>query len=274
MPRLVITPYNGRVSAAREIAERLNGIRVKRLNSRYRYRRGDFIVNWGRSELDTPAPFIVNAPGGVREAIDKSVSFRRFNAADVPTVEWTEDRDVATGWWRGGNNVLCRTRVAGRGGEGIVFMGANDAIEPSEHANHAEFPRAPLYTKYFKHKDEFRVHVYKGRVIDVQKKKLRTEVRDKLRGPNMHDLKDFTYTVRSYANGWIFAREGVTCPEQVAQAAIDAVGSLWLDFGAVDIGWNRHHQRAAVFEVNTAPGIEGTTIDKYVEAIREDMSNA
>jgi glutathione synthase/RimK-type ligase-like ATP-grasp enzyme len=40
-----------------------------------------------------------------------------------------------------------------------------------------------------------------------------------------------------------------------------------LDFGGVDIGWNQRHG-AAVFEVNTAPGIEETSLQAYVEAFK------
>lgn len=267
MSRIVIAPYHGRVSAARHIAEALGGIRVKRLASRYRYRPGDVVINWGRSDVER-YPDMLNEPRSVENAIHKLSAFRAFNAAAVPTVEWTTDRATAEEWWSRGNNVLCRAQLTGRGGNGIVMMGANDVVGHGEHANYDEFPRAPLYTKYFKHKDEFRIHVWGGNVIDIQKKKLRTEVRDKLRGPNMDDVKDYVYSVRSYANGWIFAREGVACPEQVSQAAISAVSALGLHFGAVDIGWNRQHSRAAVFEVNTAPGIEGTTLARYIGAIR------
>jgi glutathione synthase/RimK-type ligase-like ATP-grasp enzyme len=37
-----------------------------------------------------------------------------------------------------------------------------------------------------------------------------------------------------------------------------------LDFGAVDVIWNERQQRAYVLEINSAPGLEGTTIDDYV----------
>jgi glutathione synthase/RimK-type ligase-like ATP-grasp enzyme len=46
-----------------------------------------------------------------------------------------------------------------------------------------------------------------------------------------------------------------------------AVAALGLDFGAVDIGWNRSTRRATVYEVNTAPYVEGTTAKMYAEAI-------
>ena len=39
------------------------------------------------------------------------------------------------------------------------------------------------------------------------------------------------------------------------------------DFGAFDVIYNQKKNQAFVLECNTAPGIEGTTLDNYVEAI-------
>jgi hypothetical protein len=44
---------------------------------------------------------------------------------------------------------------------------------------------------------------------------------------------------------------------------------LHLDFGAVDVGWNEHHGEATIYEVNTAPGLEGTTLEKYYEGMAQ-----
>ena len=114
-----------------------------------------------------------------------------------------------------------------------------------------------MYTKYFKKADEYRVHVFDGEVIDVQQKRKRQEV------PN----EEVDYQVRSGRNGWVFCRDGVDCPGSVRIMACRAVNVLGLDFGAVDIGWNRHNEECAVFEVNTAPGLEGSTLDSYYRAI-------
>jgi glutathione synthase/RimK-type ligase-like ATP-grasp enzyme len=74
--------------------------------------------------------------------------------------------------------------------------------------------------------------------------------------------------IRSWNNGWVFCHENVQAPPKVCEVAIQAVESLGLDFGAVDIGFREKEGKAFVFEVNTAPGIEGTTVRHYVEAVR------
>jgi hypothetical protein len=81
------------------------------------------------------------------------------------------------------------------------------------------------------------------------------------------DNDNVNYQIRNADNGWVYCRGGVNPPRDVLSASRRAVSALGLDFGAVDVGWNQHHESAAVYEVNTAPGLEGTTLDKYYEAI-------
>jgi hypothetical protein len=116
---------------------------------------------------------------------------------------------------------------------------------------------APLYTKYVKKADEYRIHVFDGQVIDIQQKRKRQEV------PN----EEVDYQIRNLAGGWVFCRDDVVCPSVCSELAISAVATLGLTFGAVDIGYNRNEQRGYVYEVNTAPGLEGSTLDNYFEAL-------
>jgi glutathione synthase/RimK-type ligase-like ATP-grasp enzyme len=119
-----------------------------------------------------------------------------------------------------------------------------------------DVPDAPLYTKYEKRKREYRVHVWGNEVLDVTEKRKRRGV-------------DADSRIRSWDNGWVFCREDVNYPPHVASVAVDAVHALGLDFGAVDVGYNVLKERAFVFEVNTAPGLEGTTLEKFANKIKE-----
>lgn len=209
--------------------------------------RRDTLLNWGRSYLQVGRAKVINKPEAVALATNKLKTFQHLKAQgfeDIP--EWTTLSEEALTWIQSGNKVYCRTQLTGRSGSGIVI-----AETPEDMVN------APLYTKNVKHKYEFRIHVMNGEVIDEQQKKKRTN----WDGPS-------TNGIRNYANGWIFARSDIIIPDVVSSAAINAVALLGLDFGALDIGYNETQNKAYVFEVNTAPGIEGTTLTKYVEAIR------
>jgi hypothetical protein len=105
--------------------------------------------------------------------------------------------------------------------------------------------------------------VFKGSVIDFVQKKLKSGFTPK------------PY-IRSHDNGWVFCREGVELPESVSNTALRAVEALGLDFGAVDLAISKKG-KVCVFEVNTAPGIEGTTVTNYTKAIKaylEQQQNA
>ena len=45
--------------------------------------------------------------------------------------------------------------------------------------------------------------------------------------------------------------------------------TLNLDIGGVDVVYRAGQDAAYVIEVNTAPGIEGTTVEKYAQKLRE-----
>jgi glutathione synthase/RimK-type ligase-like ATP-grasp enzyme len=113
-----------------------------------------------------------------------------------------------------------------------------------------------LYVEYIKKKEEYRVHVAFGHIIDVQRKGRNRDVPD----------EDVNWQVRNHGNGFIYMRGGVDIPDCCRSLALAAVESLGLDFGAVDVIWNEHEDRWYVLEVNTAPGLSGTTLEKYADA--------
>ena len=51
-------------------------------------------------------------------------------------------------------------------------------------------------------------------------------------------------------------------------AATNAIDAIGLDFGAVDVGYDEKTNTCVVYEINTAPGIEGSTVDWYAERFK------
>jgi glutathione synthase/RimK-type ligase-like ATP-grasp enzyme len=116
-----------------------------------------------------------------------------------------------------------------------------------------------LYTRYFKGRDEYRIHVAGGEVIDRQQKRRRLDDEGEAHAFN---------AIRNVANGWVFCRDDVEVIPMADEAAVAAVDALGLDFGAVDLKVNQQRTRVGVLEVNTAPGLEGTSLGIYAAAIR------
>ncbi|MCW8888178.1 MAG: hypothetical protein OQK25_03845 [Gammaproteobacteria bacterium] len=238
--------YNRFSKSGKVLADALGVKRIKHQNSRWRPRHGKVVLNWGSTDLPAELGIttVINNPASVRSASNKVTSLQMFQQADVPCPEFTTSVETAREWAQDGI-VVCRTLTRANSGRGIVIAEKPEDVVP-----------APLYTKYFKRKDEYRVHVIKGEVVDIQRKMRKHEVPD----------EEVNWLVRNHSNGFIFGRGGVYAPDAVVDAALKAVQALDLDFGAADVGYNEHYNQAVVFEVNTAPGLEGTTLEKYVQA--------
>lgn len=254
-----ILPYKPGLESARVLAFELDAKRINVVNPTYMPKSNKtFIINWGNSsdyaqEVYNHSKRFINKPEAVKIAQNKLESYKRFPEAICPL--FTTDKAVAQAWLNEGKTILVRRMLRASQGQGIEIYERSLNNTPN-------LPNAPLYVQYIPKKEEYRVHVAFGNVIDVQQKKVRTEFEEEV-----------NYKVRNLENGWVFCRENITTPEQVLAAGLSAVLSLALDFGAVDIGWNVKKELATVYEVNTAPGLEGTTVNSYSQAFKDAYKN-
>lgn len=242
--RIIFYPYKMKSKSAKLLARRFQTVRVLPFG-RYRSRYHDVVVNWGNSTIPFWGAKVLNKPEAVAISINKLKTFQKLQLKEVPTPEWTTSYETANQWLQEGHKVYARTVLSGHSGNGIVVCSINSG---------SPLVNAPLYTKRVKAKHEYRVHVFNGSIIDQQQKKRRNGV-------------ETTGLIRNHMNGYVFARQDVVLPEIVKSTAIAAVAALRLDFGAVDIGYVERDDKAFVYEINSAPGIEGTTIDRYEQAI-------
>lgn len=243
-----LLPYAPGSSSARALAHALGIMRIK---GDKRLRRWDKVINWGST---TAAPFsrwgslpVINSARAVGLAANKVAAFMALTRQGVMTVPWTTIASHAASWSQCGATVVARTLVNSSQGRGIVL------VQPGTPMAHA-----PLYTKYIPRCHEYRVHVAFGKVIDYAKK----------RRSNGAEINEF---IRSHDNGWVFCRENVSLPSIVESECKAAIAALGLDFGAVDVLYKEMDNRAWVLEVNTAPGLEGSTLTKYIEAFKQEM---
>ncbi len=242
--RIIIYPYKIASASSRELAkalQRKHDHKIFRVypNRRYRNRNSDAVVNWGSTEIPTwNHTSIINRPEAVALAVNKLLTFRTLQEKEVRTVPWTTDINVAREWVQ-----ICeRHRLTGRGGQGIR-LSTPDTIQD-----------APLYTMYLSPSDEYRVHVFKGKVIDYTKKVKRTE----------DGIIQRSDEIKNKANGWEYIRD-VSPRSGVIKRATQAVGALGLDFGSVDV--LRYKGRSYVLEVGTAPGLSPLGVEAYANAI-------
>lgn len=248
---MIIYPYKPGSGSARELARELGVKRISHRNSKFRGRPTKLVVNWGARKLpeEVAKCTVLNTPDSVVKASDKLQFF--LNAVCRKPEFFTDRYEAIRYLGDNGGTLVVRHVLNGHSGEGI------ELVEEGE-----EVPDAPLYTVYVPKKQEYRVHVFRGQVIDVQRKARKREVPD----------DQVNWKVRNNANGFVFARNGDALgdvPPDVLEQAVAGVGSLGLDFGAADVIFNDRSGMAYVLEVNTAPGLVGTTLENYTEAFRK-----
>lgn len=257
--RPVIYPYDLASQGARNLVRALRhgAIRVRERGS-YSPRGNDLIVNWGNPRVPgwwnrNARTNVLNQPEAVRNTINKIRTFQLLSKAGVPTPAFTTRISEARTFFKTPESkVLCRRTVSAHSGRGITIARNPNALVA-----------APLYVKYVPKEREYRIHVLDGRAIDYEQKLLRTG----------ETPSDDERLVRSHRHGWIYARNGIVPPSHAAlDASITAVRALGLDFGAVDLGVHSKFG-VKVYEVNSAPGIEGTTVTRYATEINRLAGN-
>lgn len=249
-----IYPYKAGSKSARLLADAI-GCKILKREGKELNMEGQVLINWGSSEIERhlPGRRILNHPASVGEAANKLSTFKMLAAGDVSIPRWSEFKPTAEHWIVDmGFTVFCRTKLTGHSGEGIVIAKTVD-----------ELVDAPLYTVYQKPVQEYRIHVglfnnaYEYSVMFVQRKARKKEVPD----------DKVNWKIRNHSNGFIFAHKDVVVAPEGHRQAIKAVEALGLHFGAVDI-LELPDGSFSVLEVNTACGIEGTTLEKYTELFR------
>lgn len=253
MARIIFRPHNlgsnGLDNLVEALREEHNGsvLRV-RGDGNYRPRPKDTQINWGASKQPTWAHAgMQNQPVRVAHSSNKIDAFHILHNGGVRIPTFTGDAGVAQQWLGHGDTVIERHVLNGSGGDGIIIAPPGGA----------RVGQAPLYTKYIKKKNEYRIHVFNGRIIDQQEKRRRRDLPD----DNRQTL------IRNLANGYVFCHDNVNPDQDVHDQALAAVRALGLDFGAVDVIWNERRHEAYVLEVNTMPGLEGQTVQAYKNAI-------
>lgn len=252
--KLRVFSHNPNSEGAKALAQALGVKRIKVESSKYVGRPGRTVINWGSSRLPphVAGADIINKPEAVAQVSNKLDFFRLCAGEGKPRIpQFTTNKNQVIEWLASGRKVVARTVLRGHSGEGIVILEGPGV----------DIPDAPLYTMYVPKKEEWRIHVFKQgdqlTIIDQQRK---------IRDPRFEGVPN--WNVRNHANGFIYAREVAPPHPDVLEQALRALEVSGLDFGAVDVIFNAHEGNAYVLEINSAPGLTGTTVDNYASAFK------
>lgn len=253
---MYIYPYKIGSKSVNGLKEALNAKQIKLENSKFVGSEDKNVIVWGNSY-----PFdeilkcnYLNNPNNIKLASNKLSFFNHLEGV-VSIPDFTEDRQEAHKWLEDGKNVVVREKLTGHSGQGLVIISDQDDWDEYDHG------LAKLYTLYIPKKQEYRVHVFRENVFDIQRKAIQ----------NGLSPEEVNFQVRTHNNGFIFVRneDKKNYPEGLNQLAISTIENLGLDFGAVDIIYNEYRNTLYVLEVNTAPGLENTTLSSYIDVFSE-----
>jgi D-alanine-D-alanine ligase-like ATP-grasp enzyme len=121
-----------------------------------------------------------------------------------------------------------------------------------------------VFTKFIPKDREFRVHVFKGKPLVILEKKKK---------------KDWDGPTSKYIfnteNGYVFCQHDLDIAQSLNNAiqilAQQSSGVNNSDFQGVDIGYCSKKNNLFVIEVNSAPGIEGSNVGRYCDAIQAHL---
>ena len=237
---------------------------IKRLlhDSDYRPANATTIINWGAAGENFPQRLrscggIVNHPNTVAIMSNKATAFQRLAGRGITPEAFYNDIEAAAYRERNGNPpFIVRNILTGHSGNGIIYVPPEEPLPAG----------APLYVQYIKKAAEYRVHIFnhnlKFNSFFVQRKARRKDIPD----------EQVNWKVRNHDNGFIYANDPTNVgkvPDIVLQQAANAMRRAELNFGAVDVVYNKKHKMAFVLEINTAPGLEGQTLEYYATKMRE-----
>jgi len=244
---LYIAPYNLGSISAKALAQML-GAKCTEGNKGYSY--PSSFINWGNSNLfvrGRGVRRIFNKPEAVGVVANKLLTFKAFNKYNVPTVEWTTQESEAKHWLDLDGIVYGRQYINSSQGKGIKVITQDES-----------WVSCPLYTRALVGRvHEYRVHVAKNKVIDFTRKRRR-------------EGGEADSYIRNAENGWVFCRQEEQLPAIVKAACIMAVASVGLDFGACDVIHKHREDKVALLEINSAPGIEGSTLEAYIKYFKSE----
>ena len=251
---MYILPYKVASKSAKKLAHEMSAVL---LGDMLTLAKGDpsiRVINWGKGSLDpedhnVAKCVLINKPDNVLKAVNKYITLLLLKGNGVNVPEFTDARSLAASWGYNGQKVVCRKKLEGKDGEGIIIVPPNSSL-----------PEAKLYSKFIPAKDEFRVSVCRKpngeyTAFAVQKK--------------VPIKEGATPDVKTTAGGYgLSLLEEASIPKGVRPEARKAVEALGLDFGGVDVILGKDG-KPYILEVNTAPELTDILVKRYAKHLKE-----
>lgn len=254
------------------------------------------VIGWGaktKKDVDFPAgTAVINHANNIRRNRNKLTTLDVLKKAKVAVANFVPAENImkALDTAKGIKlPVVGRTKYH-QGGKGFW------TCLTKTHVKDAMNEGAQYFQNYIDIIDEYRLHVFKGEVLHAQKKVKRNNMEQAYVDQHAAKIKDYAekgkvkldettlayalgrvakenknadMIVRSNKRGWKFSN--VKAPKKaLVDVSVAALAAIGLEFGAVDCCMDSDG-KAWIIEINSGPGLEGTTFNAYVEAFENSL---
>lgn len=202
---------------------------------KYNFESYEKVVNWGVS-AGIGHSSMLNHFVAVGNAVDKVATFKLLDG-HCKTLEWTQSLNQAAIWINGGNIVVGRELQSSSCTKGLDFINSVKDL----HAKPYKF-----FTKYVEGIGEFRVNVFKGKVVSILEKVL---------------LDNNTYHHK------LLYGEPI---KQITDMVKAVDTQLGLDYYGLDVIADSDHIYHLI-EVNSAPSLFGQTAIRFARLLQKEL---
>ena len=250
--KTMIAYSNRSCVTGKELREALDGTR----KSTNRRAKCDLFIRWGNTEQFDNLKYKkeLNTLEAVLRTTNKLTMLQTLLASGVPTLEFSSDPASIDSFKDREGNVYIRNKLGG-----VRYGNDFNASRDLYYSRPVRFKRR-----------EYRVHVFNGRVLGAYEKVPVSLAEGQRRNAETLPKLFKSDTCRFVRCDLVVDAQGLNPRVHAAaqQMCIDAVNSLGLVFGGVDLIRNKHGE-FTICEVNSAPGLNGLNVERWVEAIRE-----
>ncbi len=185
------------------------------------------------------------------DARDKLHQYKFFRKNELNFPWFSESKEQTKKMMEGGaiQSVLCRVLLRGQEGHGIVI-----ADQPEDLVD------APVYVQYREKTIEYRVNLFRGKVVNVREKRRKI------------GFEGGEPRIRNTENGYVYCLPVKVIPQLVITSAVRAAKVTDSDIVGVDVAYNANNGEHFIIEVNSAPSMEGVTVEDYANAIINEFN--